>query len=67
MKKIFFTRKLIKKSEKCASSLFTVKLNNEDSLLSNEEIINQSNDCDGIISTITEIFNEEVISKFSNL
>ena len=65
MKKILFARKLIKTSEKYASNLFKVKLNVDDILLSKEEIINQSNDCDGIISTITEIFDEEVISKLS--
>ena len=65
MKKIFFTRKLIKTSEKYASNLFKVKLNVDDILLSKEEIINQSNDCDGIISTITEVLDEEVIFKLS--
>ena len=65
MKKILFTRKLIKVSEKYASSLFNVKFNIEDKLLSKEEIINQSNDCDGIISTVTEIFDDDVISQLS--
>ena len=65
MKKIFFTRKLIKTSEKYASNLFKVKLNVDDILLSKEEIINQCYDCDGIISTITEVFDEELISKLS--
>ena len=65
MKKIFFTRKLIETSEKFASNLFKVKLNVDDILLSKEEIINQSNDCDGIISTITEVLDEEVIFKLS--
>ena len=65
MKKILFTRKLIKTSEKYASNLFKVKLNVDDILLSKEEIINQCYDCDGIISTITEVFDEELISKLS--
>ena len=36
MKKIFFTRKLIKKSEEYASNLFKVKLNVDDILLSKD-------------------------------
>ena len=63
MKKIFFTRKLIKASEEYATNFFKVKFNIDDILLSKEEIITQSNDCDGIISTVTEVFNEDVISK----
>jgi len=39
MKKIFFTRKLIKESEEYAASLFKVKFNIDDILLSKEEII----------------------------
>ena len=65
MKEILFTRKLIKTSEEYASSLFKVKFNVEDILLSKEEIINQSNNCDGIISTVAEIFDNDVISKLS--
>ena len=65
MKKIIFTRKLIKISEEYASHLFIVKFNVDDKLLSKEEIIAQSNDCDGIISTLTEVFDEDIISKLS--
>ena len=42
MKKILFTRKLIKESEEYASSLFKVNFNADDISLSKEEIINQS-------------------------
>ena len=65
MKKIFFTRKLIEESEEYASSLFKVKFNIDDKLLSKEEIIIQSDDCDGIISTVTEVFDHDIISKLS--
>ena len=65
MKKILFTRKLIKKSEEYASSIFKAKFNVDDKLLSKEEIINKSNDCEGIISTVTEVFDEDIISKLS--
>ena len=65
MKKILFTRKLIKTSEEYASKLFEVKFNAEDVLLSKEEIIYKSADCDGIISTLTEVFDDDVFSKLS--
>ena len=65
MKKILFTRKLIKTSEDYASQLFKVKFNIDDELLTKEEIITQSNDCDGIISTVTEVFDNDIISKLS--
>jgi len=65
MKKILITRKLNKESEEYASHLFKVKFNVDDKLLSKEEIITQSNDCDGIISTITEDLDNEIISRLS--
>ena len=65
MKKIFFTRKLIGESEEYASSLFKVKFNVDDKILSREEIIIQSKDCDGIISTVTEVFDYDIIFKLS--
>ena len=63
MKKILITRKLIESSEKHASKLFDVKLNKEDKLLTKEELIKESNGCDGILSTITDDFDNYVISK----
>ena len=65
MKKILFTRKLIKESEEYASSLFKVNFNADDISLSKEEIISQSKECDGIISSVTDIFDDDVISKLS--
>ena len=66
MKKILITRKLIKSSEEYASSLFDAKLNTDDKLFMSDDLINQSNDCDGILSTLTEKIDEDVISKLSN-
>ena len=65
MKKILFTRKLIKSSEEYATDLFKVKFNIDDKLLSKKDIIKQSYDCDGIISTVTEVFDVNIISKLS--
>jgi len=66
MKKILITRKLIKSSEDYASKIFNVQLNDEDKLLTEDELITKSNDCDGILSSITDKLDEKVISKLSN-
>ena len=63
MKKILITRKLIESSEKHAAKLFDVKLNKEDKLLTKEELIKESNGCDGILSSITDKFDNDIISK----
>ena len=66
MKKILITRKLISASEEYASKIFDVKLNKEDKLLTMEELIDKSKDCDAILSSLTEKIDETVISKLSN-
>ena len=66
MKKILITRKLIKSSEDYASKIFDVKLNENDKVYTSEEIIFNSKDCDGILSSITEKIDDDVISKLSN-
>ena len=65
MKKILITRKLIKSSEKYAESVFDVKLNKEDKILTKVELISQSNDCDGILTSLTEKLDADTISKLS--
>jgi len=65
MKKILITRKLIKSSEEHASKIFDAKLNKEDNLLTKDRLIGESNDCDGILSSLTEKFDNDVISKLS--
>ena len=66
MKKILITRKLITSSERYAQKIFNTKLNKQDKLLTKEEIIYQSNDCDGILSSITDKFDENIILKLSD-
>ena len=66
MKKILITRKLIKSSEEYASKVFDVILNKEDQLLTKDELINKSSDCDGILSSIAEKLDADAISKLSN-
>jgi len=66
MKKILITRKLMKSSEEYASKIFNVRLNKEDKLLTKDELISKSSDCDGILSSLTEKLDADVISKLSN-
>jgi len=65
MKKILVTRKLINSSEELAKKLFEVKLNKEDKILSKEELIRASEGCDGILSSLTEKFDSNLISNLS--
>jgi len=66
MKKILITRKLIESSEQYAAKIFEVKINEKDKLLTNNEIINESSDCDGILSSITDQLDSDTISKLSD-
>ena len=63
MKKILITRKLIVSSEEKAKKIFDVKLNKEDKILSKEKLIEDSKGCDGILSSLTEKFDSDLISK----
>jgi glyoxylate reductase len=66
MKKILITRKLLPQSEEYASRIFDAKLNLKDKLITKEDLINNSNDCDGILSSLTESLDADTISKLSN-
>ena len=66
MKTILITRRLIKSSEEYASKIFNVKLNKEDNLLKEEELISKSSDCDGILTSITDKLDANVIFKLSS-
>jgi lactate dehydrogenase-like 2-hydroxyacid dehydrogenase len=66
MKKILITRKLIKSSEDYASKIFDVKFNKEDEVITKNDLIKNSSDCDGILSSLTEKIDAEVISKLSS-
>ena len=56
----------MKSSEKYASSIFDVKLNKEDKILTKDELISQSNECDGILSSLTEKLDNGTILKLSD-
>ena len=66
MKKILITRKLIQSSEEFAEKNFEVQLNQKDSIISKEEIIKKSQDCDGILSSITDKFDSDLILNLPN-
>lgn len=66
MKKILVTRNLLKLNEERVLKLFDAKLNKEDKVLSPEEVINLSKDCDGILCIGGNKFDKEIISKLSS-
>ena len=66
MKKILITRKLLLPSENYASKIFDAKLNKDDKLITIDQLINESADCDGILSSLTEKIDSDVISKLSD-
>ena len=66
MKKILITRKLLPLSEKYALKIFNAKLNKEDKIINQEDLIKSSNDCDGILSSLTEKIDAGVIAKLSS-
>ena len=63
MKKILITRKLIKESEEKASKTFDPILNTNDELYSQSKVIEMSQGCDGILSSLTEKLDKETIEK----
>ena len=63
MKKILVTRKLIRESEEKALKMFDTKLNINDELYSQSRIIEMSEGCDAILSSLTEKIDEETINK----
>ena len=65
MKKILITRKLLRSSEEYASKIFNVQLNKDDKLFTKDELISNSSECDGILSSLTEKFDVDIISKLS--
>ena len=63
MKKILITRKLIKESEDKASKTFSPIFNSNDELYSQSKVIEMSQGCDGILSSLTEKMDKETINK----
>jgi len=63
MKKILITRKLIKSSEDYASKVFDAKLNLNDELYSQSKLIELSQGCDAVLTSLTEKMDKDTISK----
>ena len=63
MKKILITRKLIKESEDKATKTFDPIFNNNDELYSQSKVIEMSEGCDGILSSLTDKMDKETINK----
>jgi len=63
MKKILVTRKLIRESEEKALKMFNTKLNTNDELYSQSRVVEMSEGCDAILTSLTEKMDEETINK----
>ena len=66
MKKVFIARKLLASNEKRMSEIWDAKLNSEDKIYSQSELIELSRDCDGILCSIIDKFDAETINKLSD-
>ncbi len=63
MKKILVTRRLLKACEEKAKNFFDAQLNANDELYSQSKLIELSQGCDAILSSLTEKMDEETINK----
>ena len=63
MKKILVTRKLLKSNEDRISKLWNAKLNLNDEIYTQNKLIELSKDCDGILCSIVDRIDEQVIKK----
>ena len=63
MKKILITRKLLQSNEDRIKTLYNVKLNSNDELYSQKKLIELSEGCDGILSSLTDKLDEGTINK----
>jgi glyoxylate reductase len=63
MKKILVTRKLLKDCEDKAIKTFEAKLNTNDELYSQSKLIELSQGCDAVLTSLTDKMDEETINK----
>ena len=63
MKKILITRKLLRSNEEKASKLWQAKLNLNDELYSQSKLVELSQGCDGILTSLTDKMDEATINK----
>ena len=63
MKKILVTRRLLKESEDKASNMFEANLNSNDELYSQAKVIEMSQGCDAVLTSLTDKMDKETINK----
>ena len=63
MKKILITRRLLRSCEDKAKEIFDANFNLNDELYSQQKLIELSNGCDGILSSLTDKLDAETINK----
>ena len=63
MKKILITRKLLRSCEEKASKIFDAKLNGNDELYSQSKLIELSQGCDAILTSLTDKMDKNTINK----
>jgi glyoxylate reductase len=63
MKKILITRRLLKASEEKASKAFDANINANDELYSQSKLIELSQSCDAILTSLTDKMDEDTINK----
>ena len=63
MKKVLITRKLLRSNEEKASKLWDATLNLNDELYSQSKLIELSQGCDGVLTSLTDKMDQETINK----
>ena len=63
MKNILITRRLLRSCEEKASKIFKANLNDNDELYSQNKVIEMSQGCDGILTSLTDKMDAETINK----
>ena len=66
MKKVLVTTKLLKSNEERISKIWNANLNLNGETYSSKKLIELSQDCDAILSSIVDKIDEDVINKLSN-
>ncbi|MDC2998118.1 D-glycerate dehydrogenase [Candidatus Pelagibacter sp.] len=63
MKKILITRRLLRSCEEKASKIFEANFNDNDELYSQNKVVEMSQGCDGILTSLTDKMDAETINK----
>jgi len=66
MKKLLITRRLLKTSEEKATKIFDARINTNDELYTQSKLIELSQGCDAVLTSLTEKMDEDTINKLPN-